>query len=447
MRSTKILYGGKIMIKKHGYVSALTVIVAMLMVLTSFAGCAKTSGSSNSSGAKEITVLLPQNEMDTVGFMKQQTTNFEKAKGVKVQLINMSWDNVAAKVTTAMAAGSSSYDVTEFDNSWVSKFTKNKWIVPLDNYMTQDMKSGIISGLLQIFSANGKTYGIPWNNDTRFFMYNKSKLDAAGISAPPKTWDELVQDTKILQSKGLVKYGLIDGYAQAQALTNEVTSVVYSYGGDFLANGKPTVTSDVAVKNAYDFLQKAVTDKIIDPASMTSDQENAGNVFCQGDTAFFPQAWAGLYEQSNTASSSKVVGQIAIASYSLSENGSSNVVLSLPEAMAIPTTSKHKDLAWEYIQYMSSRTFDKDKAITIGALPIYSTTFSDKDVIKKYPYWVNFGLQSKNAKGLETILWYDQFSNAVQVESQKMLLNQESVSDGLKSLQGQLTSLSQSSLN
>jgi multiple sugar transport system substrate-binding protein len=375
--------------------------------------------------------------------MKQQTTDFEKATGIKVQLVNMSWDNVATKVTTAMAAGSSSYDVIEFDNSWISKFTTNKWVVPLDSYMTTDMKDGIIPGLQKIFQVNGVNYGIPWNNDTRFFMYNKTKLDAAGISQPPKTWDQLAQDTKILQSKGLVKYGIIDGYMQGQPLSNALTAFVYSYGGDFLANGtgKPTVTSDPAVKNAYDFLQMAMKDKIIDPASITSDQQNAENVFCQGDTEFFPQAWAGVYNNANTPSTSKVVGQIAIAPYQLSGDGSSDVALSLPEAMSIPTTSKHKDLAWKYIAYMSSMTFDKNKAMTIGALPIYDKTFNDPDVIKKYPYWADFGLQSKNAKGLDAILWYDKFANAVQVESQKILLSQESVSNGLSSLQSNLTTL------
>jgi multiple sugar transport system substrate-binding protein len=432
--------------KKHYLVSSLCLFVSLLMVLAVSTGCSKTPSSSSSSLTKSITVMMPQNEMDTIGFMKQQTKDFEKATGIQVQLINMSWDNVADKVTTAMAAGSSAYDVIEFDNSWVSKFTANKWVVPLNSYMTSDMKTGIIPGLSKIFTVNGTTYGIPWNNDTRFFMYNKTKLDAAGISQPPRTWDQLDQDSKILQSKGLVKYGIIDGYEQGQPLSNAMTAVVYSYGGDYLKDGtgEPTVTSDVAVKNAYDFLQKAMcVDKIIDPASLTSDQQNAENVFCQGDTEFFPQAWAGVYDNANTPSSSKVVGQIAVAPYQLSGDGSSDVALSLPEAMSIPTTSKNKSLAWEYIAYMSSKTFDKNKAMTIGALPIYTSTFSDPDIVKKFPYWVQFAQQSTDARGLDTILWYDKFANAVQVESQKMLLNQESVSSGLSSLQNTLSTLYQ----
>lgn len=419
--------------------------VAIAMVTGVFAGCTGSSGkkSTSSSSSKKITVLLPQNEMDTVGFMKKQTQNFEKKTGIKVELINMSWDNVADKVTAELTAGGSSYDVIEFDNSWVSKFTTNKWVVPLNKYMSSDMKSGIIPGLLKIFTSKGSVYGIPWNNDTRFFMYNKKKLAQAGISEPPKTWDELVADSKIMQKKGIVKYGFIDSYAQAQAFTNELTYLVYSFGGDYLNNGKSNVTNS-SVTQAYNFLQKAVNvDKVVDPASMTSDQENAATVFCQGNTAFFLQAWAGVYEQANTPSTSKIVGDVAVAPYSIGKDSNTNVVLSLPEAMAIPSTSNNKDAAWKYMSYMSSKSFDKNKALTIGALPIYSSTFSDSDVLKKYPYWENFGKQSKNAKGLEQVLWYDQFSSAVQAESQKILLNKSSVSDGLKTLQDEVTKISQ----
>lgn len=440
--------------KNRNFIRHVSLLTAMLIMVGSLAGCGNSStgqnssqgsgGQSGSPQASKITVLLPQNEMDTVGFMKKKTQDFEKETGIQVELINMSWDNVADKVTTEMTAGGNSYDVIEFDNSWVSKFTANKWIVPLDSYMTSDMKSGIIPGLLKIFTAGNSVYGIPWNNDTRFFMYNQKKLTDAGIQQPPKTWDELTEDSKILQKKGLVKYGYIDSYAQAQALTNELTYMVYSFGGDYLDNsGKPTATS-TAVSDAYRFLQKAINvDKIVDPASMTSDQENAATVFCQGDTAFFLQAWAGMYSQANTAGSSKVVGQIAVAPYSVGKDGNTHVALSLPEAMAIPSTSKNKDAAWKYIAYMSSKTFDKDKALAIGALPIYSTTFGDAEVLKKYPYWENFGKQSQYAKGLGQILWYDQFSSAVQAESQKILLNEETTSAGLSSLQDKLTKISQ----
>ena len=73
----------------------------------------------------KITVLLPKHEMDTIGFYEQKTRQFEEETGIQVELINMGWDNVADRVTAEMTSGGSSYDVIEFDNSWVAKFGTN----------------------------------------------------------------------------------------------------------------------------------------------------------------------------------------------------------------------------------------------------------------------------------------------------------------------------------
>ena len=158
----------------------------------------------------KITVLLPKHEMDTIGFYETKTRQFEEETGIEVELINMGWDNVADRVTAEMTSGGSSYDVIEFDNSWVAKFGTNEWLEPLDEYISDEMKEGIVPALLEKFTFDGKLYGICWNNDTRFLMYNKAKLAAAGIEAPATTYEELIEQTAKLQEEGLADYGYIN---------------------------------------------------------------------------------------------------------------------------------------------------------------------------------------------------------------------------------------------
>ena len=424
---------------------SLLVVVFMLMALV-ISGCGKSDSQTSQSTSEtaknadqKITVLLPKHEMDNKGFMEKETREFESKSGIKVELINMSWDNVADRVTTEMASGGSSYDVIEFDNSWVSKFVTNDWVTSIDDYVTAEMKEGILPGLLSKFSYKEKLYGIPWNNDTRFFMYNKKKLDDAGIAAPPRTWAELEEQTKILQGKGLVKYGYIDSYMQSQSAPNQITFAVYSFGADYFdADGNLSIAGNPALKSAYEFLRKGINEtKIIDPSSLTSNYETIANVFCKGDTAFFLQAWPGIYTMANDAETSKIVGEIAVAPYSIGVDEKTNAVLTLPEAMAVPKASKVKDEAWKYIEYMSSKEFDKKKALEIGALPIWKDSFNDEELLKVYPYWKDFGKQALSAKGLQDILWYDQFSNILQVESLKILLGEVSVDEGLKNMEEQ----------
>jgi len=58
-----------------------------------------------------ITVILPKHEADLVGFWPARIKEFEEQTGIKVTLINMSWDKVADKVLAEMAAGGEAYDV------------------------------------------------------------------------------------------------------------------------------------------------------------------------------------------------------------------------------------------------------------------------------------------------------------------------------------------------
>lgn len=388
---------------------------------------------------KKITVLLPNHEMDTVGFYESQTREFEKETGIEVELINMGWDNVADKVTVEMTSGGSSYDVIEFDNSWVAKYAQNGWLEELDGYITDDMKNGIVPGLLDKFTSNGHLYGIVWNNDTRFYMYNKAKLEEAGFDHAPATWDELNEQTMVLKENKLVDYGYIDSYMQAQSGCNEFVQLVYSFGGEFFdQDGKPIVATDPGVRAAYEYLVAAYADGIVDPSALTADYETTANVFCSGATAYFMQAWPGVYQTANDESVSTIVNQIAVADYTISGDGKSQAVLTLPEAMAIPKTSKNKDEAWQYIQYMSSKEFDKLKAETIGALPVYTELFADADLLALYPYWESFGKQSEYSRGLPDLLWFDEFSSILQVETQNIILGTISVEEGLEQMQTQL---------
>lgn len=262
------------------------------LLLLSAAGCGGGSGekapadSGNGSDAaaktgEKITVILPRHEMDTIGFHEEKTRQFEAETGIEVELINMGWDQVADRLTADLTAGGGSYDVIEFDNAWVEKFVHNDWLEPLDNYVTDEIKEGMVPGLINKFSSGGSLYGITWNNDTRFYMYNKAKLDAAGIDKAPETWDEVLEDFAILKEKGLTTYGYIDCYAQEWAGASELLVAVQSFGGRLIDdNGQPVMGTDPKTRAAYQFLVDGIESGLIDPSSLTSNQETINNVFC-----------------------------------------------------------------------------------------------------------------------------------------------------------------------
>ncbi len=394
---------------------------------------------------EKITVILPQHEMDTIGLHAAKTEQFTEETGIEVELINMAWEQVADAITTDLTSGGSTYDVIEFDNAWVQKFYENDWLEPLDDYASDEIKNGMLPGLLDKFSAGGHLYGITWNNDTRFFMYNQQMLEDAGIDKVPETWDELTEASKALKEAGIAPYGFIDSYAQQQTGGNEITYLVYSFGGElFDEEGNPVMAEDPKTKAAFEWLVNAYNnDEICDPASLTSDYESVANVFNMGGSAFFLQAWPGVYSSANDEDSSDIVGQIAVGTSAIHADGEEQVVLTLPEAMAIPKNSQHKDAAWKYIEYMSSKEFDKERAEAIGSIPVWTDLFTDPDLLAKYPYWEQFSSQVEYSRGLPNLIWYDEYVQMFMENVQKMILQEVTVDEGLQTIQDECIRLAE----
>ena len=389
--------------------------------------------------SEKITVILPEIEMDNIGFYEAETRKFEQLTGIQVERIYGDWDDVAEFILLDLGKSGGSYDVIEYDNAWIANFHQNDWLEPLDRYVSDEYRNGMLPGLIDKFSTDGKLYGITWNNDTRFFMYNKNLLEKAGYSVPPQTWSELVETSKKLIQEGIVPFGYSDSYIQQQSGSNQIAFLVYSFGGRlFDDNGAPVMGEDPKTKAAFEFLNQAINvDKICEPSSLLFDYHAVSDMFCMGQTAFVLQAWAGVYEMANNEDFSIITGQVAVGDVSIHAEGEAPIVLALPEAMAIPKTSAHKDAAWKYIEYMSSLEVDKRRCEAIGSLPLWSSLYTDPDLLAIYPYWENFGNQSEIVLGLPDLLWYDEYSEILMRETHNMLNGKISVGDCLKTIQEQ----------
>ena len=77
------------------------------------------------------------------------------------------------------------------DAIWPAEFAKAKLVVDITAKIPADFKSDVFESALAGAAYQGKFYGVPWINDTKFLFYNKKMLADAGISAPPTTWDEV----------------------------------------------------------------------------------------------------------------------------------------------------------------------------------------------------------------------------------------------------------------
>ena len=109
-------------------------------------------------------------------------------------------------------------------------------LAPLDDYLTPEFKArfgegAFIEGLNMV---DGKIYSLPAISTTPRLFYNKAIFEKAGIAAPPKTVDEMVQIAKTITEK--LKGEGIYGFAAnlknpAQAYSRSIDYILMRSGG------------------------------------------------------------------------------------------------------------------------------------------------------------------------------------------------------------------------
>jgi len=394
-----------------------------------------TSAPQPTAGGETITVIFPRHEADITGAFEARVREFEKSTGIKVNLIQSDWDSVADRVVPEMATQGSAYDVVEFDNGWVAEWCGAGWVTPLNDFMPAGFTDGMIPGLVDLFTCpDGKLYGVVWNNDTRFFYYNAAKLEAAGYTQPPRTWDEFKQMSLAAKSKGLVQYGIAPSWNQEWALANEFHFWTYTFGGKIVDDkGCFEFNKDPNTLAALQFMIDMLKEGVANPAGLTYDQATSQDAFLKGDTLFLPQGIAGLMAYTTDPSISKVAGQVKVGLVP-GATADLSATLTLPEAYAIPVNSKHKEAAWKFIEYMTSRETNRVLASQIGLLPIWTDLYTDPDLLAKYPFWADFQAQLATARGLSKLTWYGDFVDVSIAEIHKALAGEQSAQQALDNM-------------
>lgn len=416
--------------KKVGVLLSMLLVFALVL-----AGCG------NSGAEKDGKTTIHAIFMKQAGYseddIKQMTKDFEaKNKKIKVDLTFVSYEALEQKILTAAQTGD--YDVALVDQPWTAKFSKAGLIQDLTSKASGIDKSDIYEPVLGAGEYGDKLYAMPWLNDTRYLFYNKKMLKEAGFTNPPKTWDELNKQAKVIKDKGIVKYPIVWSWKQAEALVCDVTSIFYSFNGEFVdSDNKPVINNSNNLK-ALNYMKSVLDSGLSNPNSTEYLEEDVRSVFSNGDAAFAVN-WTYMYNLANDPKESKVSGDVGIA---LSPGTSDVKSATVNGGMGLSITkgSKHSAEAWEYIKYLSAKDVQKD--YTKSALPIWKSLYDDPEVVKTSPEVVEVSKeQFKYLVDRPMVPWYGELSQKMQVEVQKALLGKQKPEDALKNVQKEAASL------
>ena len=231
----------------------------------STSGSGSSSGTSGSSSGKNVTITYwSSSKQEQIDYLDSHFNDSHPGITVKGQYI-ASADNTTAKVVAALKSGTEPNILLGQDPSNLPLYAQSGKVVDLTDALkaeTDALYPGIKEGLFY----QGKQLGFALGGVGDYLLfYNKDDFAKAGISGPPKTWDELVADAKTLTQKlstsGKQHYGFYVPLGSAEWISYVWESLLWGNGGSLLnSDGTKVAFNDKAGLDAlnawYTMVQK-----------------------------------------------------------------------------------------------------------------------------------------------------------------------------------------------
>ncbi|GKO69847.1 extracellular solute-binding protein [Klebsiella variicola] len=383
------------------------------------------------SAATQINALFMTQAAYSENDIRAMTSDFEKQHpDVKINLEFVPYEALHDKIVAARGAGGNGYDVVLFDAIWPAEFSRFDLLQDVSSRIAADEREKIFPGAMNTVVYQGKTLGMPWILDTKYLYYNKAMLDKAGIKTPPASWQQVMDDAKVLKDKGIVKYPLVWSWSQAEALVCDYTTLVSGFGGSFYQNGKLDFSTPASLK-AVTLMKTSLDQGLSNPASREYLEEDVRKAFSNGDAAFALN-WTYMYNMANDPKQSKVAGDVGIVPApgdTPDKPGAVNGSMGLGIAKA----SQHPEEAWQYIHYLTSQPV-QDKYAKLS-LPVWKASYQDPAVAKGQESLIAAADKSLNVMlSRPETADYSRLSNTLQQQLQSVLQGKATPDVALKAV-------------
>lgn len=290
---------------------------------------------------------------------------FERAHpGIRVKVQQLPLTAAHQKLLTAFAGGSTP-DLSQLGNTWLPELVALHALEPLqarvdhsdvvraDDYFASIWATNVIDGTL---------YGVPWYVDTRLLFYRKDLLRKAGFDAPPRTWAEWRRMLAALSDPQRHVYGILlptNEYEQLMSLALQQPEPLLRDGGRY-GNFE-----SAGFKRALRFYVDTFNLKQA-PAITNVEAGNPWTEFGRGVYAFY---LSGPWNIGEFRTRLPAAQQDDWATAPLPGPAGAGVGAAGGSSLVIFRASKHKDAAWQLIEYLSQPAVQQQFYELLGDMP------------------------------------------------------------------------------
>jgi multiple sugar transport system substrate-binding protein len=420
---------------RHGWSTRLLVAVAAAVLVASCGG-----GGSSSGGAITLHGLFMKQAAYSEADVKAMTDAFTAANpNITVVPEFVAYDALHDKIVTDQVGGAGQYDLVLMDAIWPAEFVKANLVRDITDKIPTDFKGGVFDAAWTAAAFDGKDYGVPWINDSKFFFFNTKMLADAGIATPPKTWDDVVTAAKAIKAKKIVEFPIVASWKQAEAVICDWTQLAAVFGGADFVDAKGTASFNTGGGlAALKFMKQLLDDGLVNPASLGFVEDDVNTTMAAGQAAMALN-WTYGKAVMNDPKQSKVAGQVDV----VGSPGQGSVATSgVNGGMAIAVTqgSKHPEEALKAALWLASQKSQEMDATL--AFPMWKSSFDNATLTKADPkFWAAAKVQFSGLVARPVVPYYTKLSNELQVAIQQALSGKMSPEDALNAVAAKLPDL------
>ncbi len=363
-------------------------------------------------------------------FAKWQTDN-----NAKVVYEAPPWPQLHDKMATNFASGKYVHDII-YMSGWVPEFSQ--YLVPFVDSLSSDLVSDLPPSSFGTVTWDGKKMGVVFTLSLLTLFYNTEHLSQAGISAPPKNWDELKGIAKEMTKDG--RYGWVLNYGAPEGIGG-VTSYwmvfLQQAGGKMYDDkGMPAFNNEAGV-SALQLMMDLMP--YTDPGSISYVGINdATNVFTAG-SATMMMNWPFMWKGAQDPASSKIIGKLG--SVVLPAGSAGTASIDGTDAYTITKLSPNPDMARKLIEFYLDKEVQKRQVIDTGWLPIRLSVLNDPEVQKAATNAATVLEQAKAPYDSFVTPDYNEITDTMGREIQKALQGSQSAADTIKKSEELVTAI------
>ncbi len=399
----------------------LMLMVLLLTAMLAFAGGQKEAegGSGEAEQAEEMekpfegeTIRFAVMADQFADYTKTLSENFEEMTGAEVKVDILGYTELYQKITQDYATDSTQFVLATVDIMWTGEFAEKDWTMDLSPWIERDKEEIDYDDILDVTWTmggwKGEQIAFPMAGYVNSLIYRKDLFnDSAEKEAfmdeygyeldTPENFEQMRDVASFFTRPDENLYGLVANGARGPAVAQDWMEYMRGFGGQIVdENGNVTVDSEACLDSLEFFVD--IFDKWAPKGAVGYWWDDRETSYRIGQSVM-QSSWSIARAGYEDPSISKVVGKTGMeVTPRVEDVGAKYGVGGWGVGINADASDREKEIAWEFIKYITGKEAQKQWMMNDGA-PIRESTLRDPELREEMPWLEQMLTMFKNGDG------------------------------------------------